>query len=93
MGKDKVKDAEYAKLYYSIYKDKINLKSKLYTKAHRDPLKPIKQKVDIPMIQKMNKLYDSGLYQKEIAKIFGVCTATVNNYIWNPRRRGGGIEL
>lgn len=42
-------------------------------------------KATIPIIQEMNKLYDSGFTQGEIAEKMDFSRATIGQYIWHPR--------
>ena len=44
-------------------------------------------KVTIEMMQEMNKLYPHNS-MRDLAAKFNLCSSTVRNYIWNPRRNG-----
>lgn len=48
----------------------------------------VKQKVTIPMIQKINCLYNDGYSMEKIAKKLNISHCTVAYYVWKPRHNG-----
>ena len=48
------------------------------------------RKVTISIMQQLNKCYDAGANELEIAAQFGLSQPTVSKYIWKPRKATGG---
>jgi hypothetical protein len=44
-------------------------------------------------IQKINELWDQGMYQKDIGALFGRCQGTICNVVNRPERKRRKIEL
>ncbi|WP_143331274.1 helix-turn-helix domain-containing protein [Clostridium peptidivorans] len=47
-----------------------------------------KPKVNIQIIQDINKLYNRGYNMKQLGEKFKLSPTTVNKYVWEPRNRG-----
>ena len=51
------------------------------------------RKVTISIMQQLNKAYDNGANELEIAVQFGLSQPTVAKYIWKPRKASGGKPI
>jgi hypothetical protein len=43
----------------------------------------------IPLMQEINRLYDSGLSVKEVSEILNLTYGLTKNYVWHMRSKGG----
>ena len=81
----------YRKNRYEAKKEQLLAEMKVRRAAEKKKLE--KQKM-IKFIQDINKIYDED-YQmtyKKLAEMFGVSSAKIGKYIWNPRKRSRHIE-
>ena len=45
-------------------------------------------KVTVLIAQEINRIYKLGYNMEDIGKKLGMCSSTVNKYVWEPRSRG-----
>lgn len=82
---DELKNKDY-KVNHLLKSTPINKK-----KAEIMKTKGGRTKMTIPLMQEINRLYDSGLSVRDVAQELGLSFGIIKNYVWHTRSKGGNV--